>query len=295
MFASFLDYSWIYFFAPLNFLLSLLGAIHVVLYKRDTRAAIAWVVVIGLVPFLGIFLYFCLGINRIRRRAHLLRDNQLCPETISQENASKNFCHEEELLYWLAPDKSHLKSLKVLMDHITPKPLLTGNLIKPLFQGDQAFPEMLSAIDSAQYSITLCTYIFNDDSLGTLFIDALERAIKRRVRVCVLIDAVGARYSPLSILKVLHKKGVSVKRFLPTFFPRSIHYSNLRNHRKILVIDGKIGFTGGMNIREEHPSLITENRTLSDIHFRLEGPVVRQLQETFATDWAFTTQEILEG
>lgn len=296
MFILSLDF-WIYFFAPLNFILSLWGAIHVVLYKRDSRSAISWIVIISVLPFVGVFFYFCFGINRIRRRAHFLRDKQHWPEKASNAIASKNACTEMELVQWLTPEKAYFKSLKTLLDHITQEPLQKGNRIQPLFQGDQAFPEMLAAIESAKYSIALCTYIFDEDSIGSLFVDALERAVKRGVSVCVLVDAVGARYSPISIVKVLRKRGVSAHKFLPTLFPRSIHYSNLRNHRKILVIDGKIGFTGGMNIREERSfSKIThEYRSLSDIHFRLEGPVVTELQETFAIDWAFTTQEMLAG
>ena len=111
---------------------------------------------------------------------------------------------------------------------------------------------MLAAIDAAQQSVALSTYIFDNDRAGALFADALERAVKRGVEVRVIIDAVGARYTFPSIVSRLQHAGVPVARFLPTLLPGRFAYSNLRSHRKILVVDGRIGFTGGLNIREGH-------------------------------------------
>jgi cardiolipin synthase len=174
-------------------------------------------------------------------------------------------------------------------------PLTTGNRVTPLQNGDEAYPAMLEAIDSASASIGLSTYIFDSDPAGAQFTDALDRAVRRGVDVRVLIDTVGARYSRPSITRELRRRNVPVALFGRTLMPWRMPYMNLRNHRKILVVDGTVGFTGGMNIRAgavmKHPS----PNQIQDLHFRLEGPVVEHLRDTFAHDWLFTTHEQLAG
>ena len=117
----------------------------------------------------------------------------------------------------------------------------------------------------------------------------------RGVEVRVIIDAVGAGYSWPSVIRRLRNADVPVASFLPRFMLRGFRYANLRNHRKILIADGRIGFTGGMNIRAGHFVQFGPEHNMVDLHFRLEGPVVGQLQEVFADDWAFCSAEKLEG
>ena len=182
-----------------------------------------------------------------------------------------------------------------LVGRLTDRPLLAGNLIEPLVGGDAAFPAMLAAIDGATRSVSMMSYIFDNDRSGREFVEALKRAVERGVEVRVLIDAIGSRYSFPSIVGVLARAGVRVERFLESLVPGYFAYANLRNHRKILVVDGKLGFTGGLNIREGAVLSLNPKYPLHDLHFRLVGPVVLHLQETFAEDWAFSTKEILTG
>ncbi len=154
---------------------------------------------------------------------------------------------------------------------------------------------MLAAIDQAQHSVALSTYIFSNDRAGKWFIDALIRAVQRGVHVRVILDDIGARYSWPSVVRSLRAGGVKVARFLPTLVPGFFSYSNLRSHRKLLITDGRLGFTGGCNIREGHVLSLNPSYVIQDLHFRLEGPIVRQMQEVFLQDWAFSTQEMLEG
>ena len=111
----------------------------------------------------------------------------------------------------------------------------------------------------------------------------------------VLIDAAGARYSWPPITHELRRAGVNTARFLPSLAPWRVATINLRNHRKSLVVDGKIAFTGGMNIRHGNVLADKPKGPVQDLHFRVEGPVVAQLQEAFANDWAFSTGEVLDG
>ena len=281
---------WPHLIATIDAVIAIAASAHAILHKRDTRSAVGWVGVIWLVPILGSFLYLIFGINRIKRRARALRSDLLqrrVPFTAGEVSLNG---HAQAVSV-----PGHCEALARLVGNIVQKPLLPGNRITPLVNGDAAYPAMLKAIDEAEHSIHLSTYIFDNDKAGALFLNALARAVDRRVQVRVLIDDVGARYSWPSITHKLRRAGIGVARFLPTFLPWRLFFMNLRNHRKLLVIDGKVGFTGGMNIRE---SLLLSERPRSpvqDLHFLLEGPVVEHLQRTFTDDWFFTTGEMLQG
>ncbi len=274
----------------LTLLLSAIASGHVVLYKRDSRAAVGWVGLIWLAPIVGAVLYALFGINRIRRQAVEQRSQH--PLLASGAFAAVGAVAERSPLPTAV---EHLQALAGLVDRVSGTPLSTGNAVVPLADGDEAYPAMLETIDRATASVALSTYIFDNDVAGRLFLDALERAVDRGVEVRVLIDTVGARYSRPSIVRDLQRRDVPVALFGRTVLPWRMPYMNLRLHRKILVVDGHIGFTGGMNIREG--SLLARNpaRPVQDLHFRLDGPVVAQLTRTFAEDWAFTTHERLFG
>src|SRR5690606_24870781 len=153
---------------------------------------------------------------------------------------------------------------------------------------------MIAAIQNAKKSIALQTYIFDNDIEGRKIVDALVQAKERGVEIRVLIDAIGSKYSHPQIIRLLRKEGIPCALFMtnPLGFLR-MPYANLRSHRKILVVDGRIGFTGGMNIRAGFVSAVAGPDTSSDTHFRVEGPVVLQLVSVFAHDWEFTTKEAL--
>ncbi len=194
----------------------------------------------------------------------------------------------------LPPEVQHLHPLAELVDRISARRIKQGNAVAPLVNGDEAYPEMLAAIENAELTVALSTYIFDNDEVGRGFQEALERAVKRGVEVRVLVDTVGARYSWPPIWRSLKQRKVPVALFGRTLWPWRMPYLNLRNHRKLLVADGRIGFTGGMNIRQGHALESRPRHPVQDLHFRLEGPVVAQLMRTFADDWLFTTGELLD-
>lgn len=286
---------WPHFAAGFDFIAALLASIHALLHKRDSRAATLWLGIIWFVPALGPLLYLVLGVNRIRRRAVSLKFEKVVSPPIPE-----NFGEPEH------EGAEHLKMLARVVSRVISQTLTPGNKIQPLVNGDEAFPAMLAAIESAQKSISLCTYIFDNDSSGRRFVAALSRAKKRGVEVRVLIDSAGSRYSFPPITWRLLRKRIRFAKFLPTSLltPWRVATINLRNHRKVLVIDGKVAFTGGMNIRKgniigkssgETAARAFPRNATQDLQFRIEGPVVGQLQEAFANDWAFTTKEVLDG
>ncbi|HVC99390.1 MAG TPA: phospholipase D-like domain-containing protein [Pirellulales bacterium] len=267
------------------------ASLHCLLHKRDSRAAIAWVGLIWLTPLLGTLLYVLLGINRIQRRARSLRGGRGAVARRPDEAV----CTEHRLDEILLPDHEHLRSLVRMVERVTGLPLVDGNQVEPLINGEMAYPAMLASIDAARRSIALSTYLFNHDALGLKFVEALARAVARKVEVRVLIDDIGARYSFPSIVRPLRRRHVPVARFLPTLLRRRFAYSNLRNHRKLLVVDGQVGFTGGMNILDAARFRSRGKTSLADLHFRCEGPVVGHLARTFAADWDFAANESLAG
>jgi cardiolipin synthase len=274
----------------LTVLLSIITSAHVVLYKRDSRAAVGWVGLVWLAPVVGSALYALLGINRIRRQA-------------AEQRSQRPFIGSGEIRRMLAPAEratlpeqvSHFHTLAELVDRVADRPLTAGNSVVPLIDGEEAYPEMIAAIEAAERSVALCTYIFDSDYAGRLFLDALERAVKRGVEVRVLIDTVGSRYSRPPIQRELKQRGVPHALFGRTLVPWRMPYMNLRIHRKILVADGRLAFTGGMNIRQGHLVARPSPNPTQDLQFRVEGPVVAQLMRTFCEDWAYTTHEHLNG
>jgi len=271
--------------------LSLATAGHALLNKRDPRAALIWLLLCFTLPGIGALLYWVLGVNRIRTRAKDLKD--LPNKTSDRPWPEPNLCHWTPRLA-LDPMFLHenYRSLLALADGVTRRPLVSGNAVTPMFNGEQTYPAMLEAIAGAQNLILLSTYIFGSGKTGKQFVSALKDAAERGVKVKILVDALGERYSFPPARKFFRHSKVQVVRFLPPApFGRGINF-NLRNHRKLLVIDSRIGFTGGMNIGDRHLAADVKNPTrTSDVHFRVEGPIVAQLQEAFSEDWSFSAGE----
>ncbi len=263
--------------------LAVWAATHAILRRRDPRAALWWVGVTLVIPIAGSLLYYLFGINRIHRKPFLRVPYPNGPPhsniSVFEENPS------------IPP---HLLRLANLVGQVSSTPLSHGNDITIFKSGESAYESMLQTIHKAEKSIGLDIYIFNDDEAGRPFIEALSAAVRRGVEVRVLLDDVGSRYSRNSAYAALEKRGIPSAYFMPSMNPLRLRYLNLRNHRKILTVDGRIGFTGGMNIHASHLSN-SGARMARDLHFKVEGPVVSELQEAFRNDWLFTTKESLEG
>lgn len=277
-----------YFFIAANLIITLFSAWHALLYKRDPRASLGWLAVIFMFPVFGFILYFLFGINRIRTRARILTGKMPATGFIGLIPISDNVPAPRSLS--LLPQEC--AEIANIADSITGISITPDNRIDILHNGDNAYPSMLEAIDSAERSVYLSTYIFKHDSTGREFIQRLIKAKKRGVDIKVIIDGIGEYYSFPVAGRRLKKKGIDFARFIPpALFPPSIHI-NLRNHRKILVVDSKTAFTGGMNIGAYNMVNGTANRSMViDVHFRVQGPVVSQIEKVFIEDWNFVTGE----
>jgi len=172
--------------------------------------------------------------------------------------------------------------------------ILDGNRYEVLVNGDQIFPSMLQAIRGARSTISFETYIYWSGSVGKEFAEALAERARAGVKVHVLLDWVGSSKMEKEYLRTMADAGVQIQKFKP---PRWYNLGQLNNrtHRKLLVIDGGIGFTGGVGIADEWTGHAQDPAHWRDTHFRVEGPVVAQMQAVFADNWAKATGVVLHG
>lgn len=260
--------------------------IHILLHKRDPTAAVGWIGACVLMPWIGIILYLFFGINRVRRRAQKMIDEG---DSLTKTPPSTDA--------WVKKAEEKFAPLDHMLKMMTGRPLAGSNTVEIIHNGDHAYPIMLDFIGKAQHSVLLCSYIFRNDYLGMEFVEALRQARARGVEVRVLIDGVGSGYFFCAIARKFKKAGIPCARFMHSFLPWRMPFVNLRNHRKILVVDGKTGFMGGLNIGAENilAKPVRGFLSVSDTHFHFQGPIVRQMAEVFVRDWVFTTGETLGG
>jgi cardiolipin synthase len=267
----------------LGLVIAVIVTLHVVQTKREVAAAAAWIGLAWFAPFFGGFAYFVLGVNRVRRRARRIR--------APSARRGRTALERREL----AEEDSHLAPLRRGVGRITGRQTEPGNAMRILANGDEAYPEMLAAIESARHTIGLSSYIMRADVIGGRFIDALHAAKQRGVEVRVIVDGIGSGWLPSPAYHRLRTVGVPVGRFMHSYMPWRMPFLNLRTHKKILVVDGRLGFTGGINVADQNLIATHPKDPVQDTHFRIEGPVVAQLVFAFARDWAFVADEGLDG
>jgi cardiolipin synthase len=264
-----------------HFALAASVTLHVLAHNRNPGSAVSWIGLAWLSPVVGSVLYLLLGINRVKRRARSL--GAAAPDdSVAEASPGLRGCE-------------HLAGLELAARRISRRNLQPGNAIVMLANGDAAYPQMLAAIDSATASVALSSYIFRADHVGREFVTALIGAHRRGADVRVLIDGYGGGYLRSASYRRLHHARVPVARFMHSALPWRMPFLNLRTHRKILSIDGRVGFTGGLNIGAENVIAHNPHHTVLDTHFRFDGPVVAQLCEAFAQQWYFTCGETLSG
>ena len=265
----------------LGLVLAIGVTIHILLTKREVASAVGWIGLVWFAPILGAITYTVFGVNRVRRRARRMRRSGNDPGSAPDPRSSG--------------DAEDLDALGRGIGRITARPLLAGTAVLIYQNGDAAYPPMLKAIEAARSSIGLSSYIFCDDVWGGRFIEALAAAQRRGVAVRVLIDGIGGGWLSSPTYHRLKREGVTAARFMHSLVPWRMPFLNLRNHKKVLVVDGVTGFTGGMNIADENVMATNPKEPVQDMHFRIEGPAVAQLAEAFADDWEFATGEDLDG
>ncbi len=265
------------------------SACHALLHKRDSRAALGWIAIILFMPPVGLPLYWLFGIARIDSQAVRLMEKaaqkvmgglvDLHGKSLTEK--PEGFIDKDEVPhawhYLVNPGSS-----------ITGRCMLEGNDLTVLHNGEAAYPVMLKAISEAKERVFLSSFIFGYDEVGKSFAAALRAAAERGCDVRLLMDGVGSFHLWPSWRKRLGPD-VKLAYFLP---PRLIppQFSiNLRTHRKVLICDSETGFTGGMNISQNHLANLKRRSRVQDVHFRCLGPIAQQLEIAFLMDWSFAT------
>jgi len=259
-----------------------LVTLHVLERKRDVAAAIAWIGLAWLSPLVGSALYVVFGINRVQRRAFLA-------------SRRRGGGWATDPATFLNPRHDHFAPLERAIGVLTGRPPRLGTAVAMLRNGDEAYPLMLEAIESARVSIAFSSYIFKIDDTGDKFIAALVAAKARGVTIRVIVDGIGSGYWYSPVYQRLARAGIPVARFMHTLVPWRMAFLNLRSHKKILLADGKRAFIGGLNIATANVLAANPLDPVRDMHFHVTGPVVTQIAEAFASDWHFCTGERLGG
>ena len=270
--------------------IALVSSGHALIHRPTPRSALLWITFLWFLPILTPVLYLIFGVDRIHRRA-LLKGRtraelrRLYPG-VSSFQGLEHRTHETAA--------TRLLDIHVVATKLSKVSLLQSNHFQLLRDGEETFPAMLADIDGAKQSVNLMTYIFDEDPAGHDILDALGRAADRDVPARLLFDAAGCVATSKAFFAAARERGVMIEPFFPLNPLARRAQLNLRNHRKVLVVDGTVGYFGGINISSRHYfGDETIRGRCRDLHVRAEGPVVRQLQEVFAEDWYFAVGEEL--
>ena len=280
----------------LHLILFLAVAGHCLTHRRDARSTIIWLFSAWSFPIIGPLGYAAFGISRVPRKAW--RKHHADSHFRAAMKASEQESHP--LAYWrslreASTDKPPREAelFDGVLDRITPDhSLLSGNRIELLEDGTETFPAMLAAIRTAKHHIHILSYIIGHDEVAREILDACAERARAGIKIRIMYDAFGSMGARLSwFFRRYH--GVPNMRIMKfsqvNLFKQQVQI-NLRNHRKILVIDGLIAFTGGVNLHKGHVGG-KGKPAIRDYHFRIGGPLVNELQYTFLRDWYYMTDE----
>ena len=301
---------------PVAFVLSVLGTLvsvlavtHVLRQRRDPVVMLAWIFAILLFPGIGGAFYFLLGERNIRRRTRrrLRRvgprpgrrpqgsalEGEIDPPGAQAAQATASDAAGSCDSHPLSELDPALRSLATFSAHLGSFPLTEGNAVEVLTSAEAIYDRIVEAVNGAAHRVVVEYYIFRADGTGERIRDALIEAARRGVQVRVLIDGIGSWSTPQRFFAPLESAGAVVRTFLPAVPLRSPNQMNCRNHRKVVVVDGSIAFTGSQNIGDEYRGVVLRHVPWKDTHLRLDGPVARHLEEIFIEDWYFACGEDL--
>ncbi len=266
------------------YILTAVATVFTILYeRRDPVKAVSWIAVIVLLPFVGLFLFIFLGQDYRKKKIF----NRKEIKDLKQFE-SLSYKQLRELSDFDDPEVQANREIITLLLNSNKSLLTTHNQLTILNDGTEAFPSLLTDLRAAKNFIHLEYYIFEDDHLGNEVAEILKEKARSGVEVRFIYDDVGSWSLPRRFIRSLREAGVEADCFQPVVFPWLTSKANYRNHRKIVVIDGQIGYTGGMNIADRYLHG-TKHGPWRDTHLKIEGPAVNMLQLTFMADWYFAT------
>ncbi|MFZ4455638.1 MAG: cardiolipin synthase [Bacteroidales bacterium] len=261
---------------------SIAGVIVVIAGNRNPVKTLAWILLFFLLPFIGIIFYVFFGMDYTRQRL------------ISRKKKRKvvarySYPHEKKSLKDLPESYRRLSSY---LNHQGQFPLFSNNDIEVFESGEAKFERLFADIERAKKYIHIEYYIIEADEIGNKLKELLIQKAHEGVEIRLIIDDVGCWKIPKSFFEEMRQAGIQTAIFLEVRFHRLTSRINFRNHRKIVVIDGHVGYTGGMNIADRYVKGLSWG-TWKDLHFRIEGNGIEALESAFLIDWYFVKRELL--
>jgi cardiolipin synthase len=279
-------YLWFWIFFVSEWVIRLIMLV-LIPFRRSPAAAKGWLLLIFFEPWVGLVIYVLIGRARLprQRREQVARLPRAMARVAGRLANHPNVFHPE-----VAPG---LAGAVALAEKLGGSPILGGNAVELLVDYDETITRLAADIDRAEHHVHLLFYIFADDHATAPVVEALGRAARRGVRCRVLADAIGSRPGLRTLQPRLTALGVAVHALLPvSLLPWRKARLDLRNHRKIAVIDGRVGYTGSQNLIDKG---FKKDLVYEDLMVRVTGPVVLELQYVFATDWFLESSEVLDG
>ncbi len=287
---------WIATGSLLHILCFILVCLYCLWHRKHPSSTILWIFLTWSFPVFGAILFVIFGVDRVTPRGQRKRAQN---ESLLRAR-NKTAADALPLAYWLASkdlqldEQDHLiNSMNRAMDTLASDfPFLAGNQLTPLVGGNETFPAMLDAIRGAKHHIHFQCFIIRNDTIARTFFNALAQKAREGVSVRILFDRFGSTHAALTgfFMRYRNIPNFEIQGWTQVNLLKRRFQINLRNHRKVLVVDGKIGFFGGINL--DKVNLPAKSREAHrDYHFRASGPVVQQLQYAFLQDWYFMTNE----
>jgi len=271
----------------LYFLLAIVLMGKLLLYGVRPTKTLAWLLAVFTIPVGGMLFYFILGRNKKKNKLYKLKETKDIKEYLKKVEDYYNSIDSksEDIPTQL---KDHIKLVKLITKSTKFLPS-SGNELIPLKDGSATFNAIFKAMESATQFIHIQYYIFEDGELAQRFLTILKRKVKEGVEVRFMYDDLGSRLLSNKYLTLLKNAGVEIYSFLPMRFGRFISSLNYRNHRKIIIVDGLVAFTGGINVSDKYIKGDPNLGVWHDMHLQLKGPIVNSLQSVFAVDWSFAS------
>ncbi|WP_138494705.1 cardiolipin synthase [Paenibacillus pinistramenti] len=254
-----------------------------ILEFRSPPKTVAWLFILFCVPFIGFFLYYFVAKDYQNRRRIRLSGSPLFRRIEARLREQAEII--EDTAGMNNPEFAGQERLFALLSHLRECPMTGCNATRVLKDGEETFASMLEAMEQAKEHIHIEFYIFRSDMIGSRFKDLMIRKAREGVKVRVLCDGLGSLMLKRSFIQEIREAGVEFHYFLPPFIALLDKRVNYRNHRKIIVIDGTVGFMGGLNVGDDYLGLHRKMGYWRDTHLRLEGDAVYFLQHTFLGDW----------
>lgn len=264
-----------------------LNAAHAVMNVRLSQSATAWSISLITFPWIAIPLYWTLGQSKFRGYTDAIRQAY-------RQYEERTLTIVQNLFPYLNALPAELSPLKKTIQTLAEVPFTSGNCVELLIDGERTYEALLAAIADAQDYILFQFYIINDDASGRRFLKALTIKAQQGVQVYVLYDGIGSHKISRQYLADLAESGIHVAKFKSTKGGGNPFQINFRNHRKIVIVDGAIAFTGGLNIGDEYVGKVQKFGKWRDTHLSLRGPAVQCLQISFLKDWYWATGKIPE-